>query len=143
MQNLPLTLQCTYPECPGYPEPLKRKCSRCKMGFVHHLCQTAYESVHCKPNGIDLGLLINCYPCLLQVIEEDKKRLYLVVGVVDAQEVIPPETTIPAANIPPIPPLPPQPNMTHYNDEAGDSIPTNIVPRRINFEPPPVVETPN
>ena len=109
---------------------------------MHHLCQIDYESIHCEPNGIDLGLRVNCYPCLLQAIEEQKNPVGSAVSIIDAQKVILPETTIPAASIPPMPPLPTQPTMTHDNDEIGDSIPTNIAPRRIDFVPPSVVKTP-
>ena len=75
--------KCSYPDCVTFPESLKEKCEKCSIGFLHHLCQTAYESIHCEPY-IDLGLRKNCYSCLLKVIEEEKKRLDLPVGVGDA-----------------------------------------------------------
>ena len=70
-----------------FPESLKEKCKKCTTGFLDHLCQTAYESIHCESYKIDLGLQKNCYSCLLKVIEEEKKRLDLLVGVGDAQSI--------------------------------------------------------
>ena len=136
MAKPPPKPRCSYPECRGHPEFLSKKCNRCKTGFVHHFCQTDYESIHCDPNGIHLGLVINCHPCLLEVIKEKKKRLGLPVGIVEA-----PETTIPASRIP-MPPLLPQPHTTCNDDESGESVPTNVAPTRTDFVPPPSVNTP-
>ena len=137
MDGPPPELQCSYPNCLGFPEGMKEKCQKCTTSFLQHLCQTAYESVYCQPNNIDLGLQKNCYPCLLKVIEEEKKRLGLPVGIVETQTV-PPETTIPDESIPPMPPLLTQP----AEHESSNSIPTNVAPTRADFQPPGEIETP-
>ena len=129
-------LKCSYPDCVTFPESLKEKCRKCSTGFLHHLCQTAYESIHCAP-CIDLGLRKKCYSCLLKVIEEEKKRLDLPVGVGDAWSIIPTETTIPDESIPLMPPLLTQPDRK----KSRGSIPTNVAPIKINFKPPGEIET--
>ena len=123
------TSRCTYPLCRGFPKPMMKKCNKCQTRYLHHLCQIEYESIHCDPYNIDLGLLHSCYSCLLKVIETEKKRLGVREG-----------------SISPIPPLltqPPMPSLLTQppEHESSNSIPTNVAPRRVHFKPPGEIET--
>ena len=129
MAQIPPRSRCTYPLCPWFPEPLIQKCKKCQTRLLHHLCQIDYETIHCKPFNIDLGLLHNCYPCISDVIAREKKRL-----------------RIQDRNIPPKPPLLAQSPVQRLltpppGNESSKSIPTNVRPERLDFEPPNEIAT--